>query len=127
MEIKTFIGTNPKGSLVMRYEYYLNADGKEIKHGLYELWHSNGKKETEIQWERGKKHGAYISWRDDGTVSSIGEYNQNELNGVCKSWFNGSQLASEELVENGKTVNGKFYSRSGEIISTIEQGSGKEI
>jgi len=117
----------PSSQLKEKCTYYLDTKGKKLWHGIFENWHENGKKESETRWKDGKRHGTFIIWRNDGSVSSIGEFKNGEADGMFKSWNKMSRLSYEKILVKGVISEGEFYSPTGELVSRVKNGTGKDI
>ncbi|MEQ9426759.1 MAG: hypothetical protein RJQ09_20210 [Cyclobacteriaceae bacterium] len=94
----------PDGAIEERIS--MNAKGQ--LHGTYEVWHQNGVKRTEFNFNKGKRHGKQISWWDNGKLEDESFYRDGQLDGKRVSWW-----------KTGKKISEEFY-ESGQLISTTE-------
>jgi antitoxin component YwqK of YwqJK toxin-antitoxin module len=58
------------GRLKIRFHVKQDAQGKEVKHGLYTRWYANGNKKLEGRYVNGKKEGTFTEWRINGSKES---------------------------------------------------------
>ena len=68
------------------YTYYLRGD-KEVRHGLFRCWFSNGELRSEFNYRDGKAHGTSKGWYPNGQLDYDGTYKDGELHGHHKGWF----------------------------------------
>jgi antitoxin component YwqK of YwqJK toxin-antitoxin module len=114
-------------SLSQRYQYYLGEDGKHVRHGIFESWHPNGKKDNESNWEHGRFHGKLTVWRNDGSLSQMGDYKEGREDGLWQFWHVNSKLMARVLMENGRPKEGDYYSPDGKQISSVKNGAGRSV
>jgi antitoxin component YwqK of YwqJK toxin-antitoxin module len=91
----------PDGQLRLRKEVLRLEDGSYVDHGSFERWHSNGKKEYEAFFVRGKKEGTTIRYHKNGQKASEQEYKNGKRHGRCRSWNEAGALVKEENWKNG--------------------------
>lgn len=92
----------PNGQLKLRKEVLRLEDGSYVDHGSFERWHSNGNKEYEAFFVRGKKEGTTIRYHKNGRKATEQHYRNGRKDGRCRSWDNEGILVKEENWENGR-------------------------
>ncbi len=114
-------------SLSQRCHYYLREDGKHIRHGLFESWHPNGKKDNETHFEHGRSHGKATIWRSDGSMRHTGEYKKNREEGLWQYWHADSKLMARVVYEKRRPQEGDYYLPDGELIASVKNGTGRSV
>lgn len=76
--------------------------GKIPINGLYQDWHSNGRKSKECTYVNGKLHGLYQKWYSDGTKHEVCTHINGVLNGECHKWYNNGNKYTECGYVDGK-------------------------
>ena len=127
MELQVRVTRWPNGQLKEQYPYYVDAEAREKRHGIAEAWYENGKRKGQWRWVHGKRNGTFIVWRSDGTVASIGCFKEDQPHDVFKSWRRDGRLESETEYREGHLIQGEFFSATGELVSTVQEGSGEQI
>ncbi|MFC1584285.1 toxin-antitoxin system YwqK family antitoxin [Fibrobacterota bacterium] len=109
----------PNKQLKERWNVTLDA-GKEIKNGLYESWHDNGKRKYVSHYLDDQKHGVHKEFYKDGTKKRREIYHFGSLMGKQKRWDKEGNIVSEAVYKDGKK-NGKYlqYYKGGKIHKKI--------
>lgn len=107
-------------------------DGKEVQHGAYQAFHSDGSKEAMGEFSYGKKTGIWTAWSDNGTKVLEEGYLNGLRHGVLKKWYINGQIAVEGGYDNDQpvgdrlewTMDGKkmalnVYTRKGDDIHAV--------
>jgi hypothetical protein len=63
------------------YYYYVDAQGREVKHGLFQNMHSNGTVQTRGYYSHGTRKGTWTDWDMTGKKTSEWTYQAGELIG----------------------------------------------
>lgn len=92
----------PNGQLRLMKQVLTLDDGSVVDHGRFERWHSNGKKEYEAVFVRGKKEGTTIRYHKNGRKASQQEYKDGKRHGRCLSWNDSGEKVKEENWMDGK-------------------------
>lgn len=116
--------------------------------GLCRIYFPNGQLQAEFNYDRGKKEGkAYyyhengqlqkeISFKDDLAEGDIYEYNKQGVlthlysfakgmqHGESKAFKENGDLLFHETWQQDQLIQGSYYQKKGEIIASIQQGSG---
>ena len=121
----------------VKYSYYVTAEGREVKHGVEELWMSErpatrplgivatGRKVKEQTFHHGKLIGSVKYWSQDGKIEGEIPVIEGQRSGKVKVWYaSNGKTAEEGEYRNGKKV-GKwtFYKEDGSVRETTEFGS----
>jgi hypothetical protein len=69
----------PDGRLMERVEGYRDPGGQFVRHGLFETWHANGKRQCYGHCDRGTHHDRRFEWNDEGKLITIEVFDHNEL------------------------------------------------
>ena len=69
----------PSGQPMDRAEGYVAADGKFVRHGVWESWYANGKRRSYGHFENGKHHGRRFEWDFDGKLIVIERFTHDTL------------------------------------------------
>lgn len=120
----------------VRYTYYLSDDGKELKHGVEELWTSekpapsprmviaHGRKVKEQTFERGKLRGNIKYWLSEGKVEGKIPLREGRPHGQSRAVYSNGNTAEEGKYSNGKRVGvWTFYKEDGTIRERKDYGS----
>jgi len=67
-QIKTKEKQNPQGVVTTKYTYYIDAQGRELKHGGYQEWYDSGERRREVEYLHGAPHGRQRWWHANGQV-----------------------------------------------------------
>ncbi|MCX7668405.1 MAG: PKD domain-containing protein, partial [Atribacterota bacterium] len=85
----------PSGNVKLRYTYYVDKEGRRIKHGFETAFYANGKKKVEGSYEHGKKEGIWISYYESGNIGQTGSYHHDLKEGTWTIYYRNSQKESE--------------------------------
>jgi hypothetical protein len=87
-----------------------------VENGLFQRWHDNGQKKTEVVCLNGVHHGAYQSWHPNGHKDTEATYVNGKYHGLCQRWWCDS--TDEELA---------FYQQwpDGQKLSEVTYVNGK--
>ena len=56
------------GNVTLSWDYYLNDQGKKVKHGKQTNFYKDGSVQYSGEWKDGKKVGKWNQYRQDGTI-----------------------------------------------------------
>ena len=109
----------PNGQLKERWNIEKRS-GKEVKTGLYESWHENGKRKEVFQYNEDLQHGVQKSFYSTGKIKRLEHYLFGVLSGKQIKWDKEENILSEVIFRDGKK-NGKFlsYHKSGIIFKHL--------
>tara|TARA_R100000278_G_scaffold109015_1_gene85924 strand:- start:2095 stop:2697 length:603 start_codon:yes stop_codon:yes gene_type:complete len=63
------------GNVRLSWDYYLNDQGKKVKHGKQTNFYKDGSVQFSGEWKDGKKVGKWNKYREDGTIEESWSYN----------------------------------------------------
>ena len=69
----------PDGQPIEREQGYRDSSGQFVRHGTWETWYPDGKRECYASLEHGVHHGRRFNWDWNGNLSAIEKFNHNEL------------------------------------------------
>ena len=92
----------PDGSPLERVQGYLDASGRFMKHGVWETWYPDGKREVYGHFEHGDHHGQRYEWKEDGKLIRIEAFNHNDL-----TEFQSEHLELHPEYENARRLTGE--------------------
>jgi len=106
--------SKPEGVKIATYKtrYILKCRHRHgKKEGLSIVWHMNGQKQSEVNYQNGLMEGVYTSWHNDGHKYAQGNYHNGEENGLWTYLYNCGQIREEQ---NYRVVGPE--GRNGELI-----------
>ena len=68
----------PDGSPMERVRGVLDSDGHLVRHGTWERWHADGRREVYGHLDKGEYHGRRFSWDQDGKLIAIESFSHGE-------------------------------------------------
>ncbi len=69
----------PDGRPLERAQGFRDSSGQFVRHGIWEAWYPNGKRECYANLDHGIHHGRRFDWDSDGKLIAIKKFNHNEL------------------------------------------------
>ncbi len=107
------------------------ADGKEMKHGPWVSWHSNGQMESQGRFDRDQPVGKFTWWHTNGQKSIEGSYADGKQSGAWLWWHANGQKSIQGAYHQGNpsgpwhwwTADGKLVQRAdfSEAQSIVKQ------
>lgn len=73
-----------------------------IENGLFESWHDNGQKESELLYVNGEKQGFLRRWYENGQKECEILFLNGKIDGMCQYWFENGQKQLEYVFRNEK-------------------------
>ena len=80
---------------------YLNNGQKQ---GVWMQWHSNGLKQSEVEWNKSYLDGSFKCWHPNGTLKAFGFIIDGEMDGEWKEYYTNGQLQAHSLNQMGKCI-----------------------
>lgn len=90
----------PNGKVKVRWHVKI-VDGAEIRDGLFEEFHENGKPKTKGQYTDGVETGVWIGWHDNGKKSFHGAYKNGNKDGRWIHWHPNGRPSEQTVYDNG--------------------------
>jgi hypothetical protein len=90
------------------------------RHGMWEFWYKNGRKQLQGEYIKGEKNGLWIKWTANGAKLSEVEFISGKMNGICTDWYENGQKALESMWVLGKRDGTWTYWNSDGTISKKE-------
>ncbi len=88
-------------------------------------YHINGQIKKQIPYVQDEIHGSLVCYKENGDVEETIPHERGLRHGNASSYFPNKALAYKETFENGLLLEGSYYSEKGDLISSIQEGSGK--
>jgi microcin C transport system substrate-binding protein len=123
----------------------VDEKGGPILNGMWIVWHSNGKKKSELtfshgmpiglykEWyasqqkqsiinvKDGKRQGAYTLWYESGRIQVEGFFNNDIVDGPFTEWYeNGQKKRSGTYVNGEVSSGGSYWLETGEKVDETE-------
>ncbi|MFC1584009.1 toxin-antitoxin system YwqK family antitoxin [Fibrobacterota bacterium] len=139
-----------KGVPAEKYTFYVDPEGRKIKHGEYKEWypdgqlerklnfeiglkhgvethyHKNGKKKRETGWRLNKHHGSDNSWWETGGPRSTDHYAEGILEGESIHWYaDGIKKSEVYYVKNEMEGKAQYWYENGGLKSRYHYKKGK--
>lgn len=119
--------------------------------GINRIWEENGALVAEISYEKGMLHGDSLYYYPEGQLQKKIPYFQNEINGslicyhetgdisetiphvkglrqgIASAFFSNNALCYEETFDKGILLEGRYFTKNGELLSSISEGNGDRI
>lgn len=109
-----------------RYCYQLDAQGDEIKQGLFEAFYPSGHKQSEGHYKMGLKEGKWLAWHDNEALKQECFYQADKLHGL-KTIFNidGIKTSTETFVAGVRNGAYRKFFLNGqeEFVVILEAGT----
>ncbi len=119
-----FDGTNQiwdeQGALVAEISYE-----KGFLQGDSFYYYPSGQIKRQIPYVQDEMHGSLICYHENGDISEIIPHIKGVRHGIASSFFPNKTLAYQETFEDGRLMEGQYYSEKGDLISSILAGSGR--
>src|SRR5690606_17961583 len=90
--VKTYYDS---AATLVKEEYYILKDDSSLVDGTYKMFHENGKKAVEGNFENGKKDGLFKEYYPDGILKREMTYQQGLREGEVKVYSPGGKLAQK--------------------------------
>ncbi len=88
-------------------------------------YYANGQIKRKVPYVQDEISGSLICYHENGDVSEIIPHVKGIRHGAASSFFADKTLAYQETFENGLLIKGEYYTEKGDLISSIQEGSGK--
>jgi antitoxin component YwqK of YwqJK toxin-antitoxin module len=72
-----------------------------IGNGVTKMWHASGNKKEEFVYNKGNKHGIVTEWYDNGQKSFESNQSNGQPNGKTITWYENGQKSAEAVFKNG--------------------------
>jgi antitoxin component YwqK of YwqJK toxin-antitoxin module len=74
------------------YQYYMNDEGEEVRHGPFTLWYENGQKKATGEFKHGQPTGLLTRWYENG--QKLAEVEEDGNQGKEFQWYESGQKKS---------------------------------
>jgi antitoxin component YwqK of YwqJK toxin-antitoxin module len=108
------------GHVFRRYEYYVDARGSEIKHGLETWWDKHGKKTRDVFYVDGLQHGPDITWDTLGSVAERGQWKKGAREGKWECLHSDGTVYKLETYSRGLHVGSLKFWNSQRVLTYEE-------
>ena len=100
---------------VIRYRKYESVD--KVRHGRSVTFFANGQRESEGQYEQGKRTGTFVWWYSNGQQKTIGTYKNNETEGRWTWWHqNGMREARADFIGGVRKSALSVWDQDGRLV-----------
>lgn len=90
---------------------------EKIRHGRAVTFFPNGQRESEGQYEKGKRTGVFVWWYPNGQQKTVGEYKQDKEEGRWDWWHeNGMREATGTFASGTKVERWSVWSPEGRLV-----------
>ena len=94
--------------------------------GASYLYHPTGALKTILPYLKNELEGTVISYDPEGEIIETSSYVKGVKEGSCSSYWNKERLKSSELFSKGHLLEASYFTKTGELLSSIKEGSGKQ-
>lgn len=95
-----------------------------LRHGRAITFYSNGQRESEGNYEKGKKVGTFVWWYANGQEKTVGEYDNDVEQGVWRWWHeNGMREATGSFVNGKKVDQWSIWNAEGKLVRRVDAES----
>ncbi|MCI4668092.1 MAG: hypothetical protein MRZ79_08015 [Bacteroidia bacterium] len=102
LDIKTKANYHSPGQLSEKFEYYYDFwQEREVMHGRFESWNSQGQLIESMVYAEGKKDGLEIRYHPRGYISHKIRWRKGEIHGSYQEFYPNKQLKIILLYESG--------------------------
>jgi hypothetical protein len=100
--LQTYRAYYPSKQLKTEYTYYLDANGRQLQHGVCRMWHANGKLSDEVPMVHGKMQGVWQAYYATGERMFEQTYADGKLNGPATRFYQSGKKEEYGIHENGQ-------------------------
>ena len=119
-----FDGTNQiwdeEGRLVAEIPYE-----RGVLQGNSLYYYPSGQIQRQIPYVQDEIDGSLICYHENGDIAEVIPHIKGIRSGIASSFFPDKTLAYQETFEDGRLMEGGYYSEKGDLISSIVAGSGR--
>ncbi len=87
-------------------------------------YYPDGSIKVQSPYLRGQLQGTEKMFFPDGELMAAAEWKNGALDGEAKRYWSAGKIASEELLEDNRVVEGNYYDKSGKLLASIKEGRG---
>ncbi len=111
-----------------KIEYQPTTSTQPVKHGLSVMFYSNGQRESEGNYDHGRRSGTFAWWYPNGQQKTVGEY-RNDVEESNWTWWheNGMKQASGLFVEGKKKDEWSLWNEQGKLVSRTHADDVKNV
>ncbi len=99
---------------------------KGLLEKISRYYHPNGQLEKEIPYLHGEIHGIASYYDAQATLLEKVNYKQGLKQDLCVGYWNAETLLYQEQYDNGLIKSASYYNASGELVSEIKEGRGRQ-
>lgn len=111
---------NEAGTLIAEFSY-----DKGVMNAPATYYHDDGTVKKIVPYENGLKHGTVKGFDPTGALVKQTEYVHGQRHGTSKALWNQQRVQFTETYEHDLLQTARYYSSKGDLIASIENGSGK--
>lgn len=92
--------------------------------GVSVTYHENGSVWKKTPFNKNVPHGMSEIYRENGELLQSINYIQGKREGASYKYWECEKISSDEIFECDKLITGRYYDRSGTLVSKIDRGNG---
>ncbi|MEO8268166.1 MAG: hypothetical protein ABI557_00515 [Aureliella sp.] len=97
--------------------YRSAVTAEPIKHGLSVTFYTNGQRESEGNYERGRRIGTFVWWYSNGQQQIVGEYGDDKEEGEWTWWHDNGMKQHSGFYADGRQVQEwSQWSKEGKLV-----------
>jgi hypothetical protein len=78
------------------------VNGQDVKDGPYVVYHDDGSKMMQGEYQDGKQNGEWTMWYDNGQKKSVDHYKDGVQDGEHTGWYTDGKIAAIGMYKDGK-------------------------
>ncbi|MEZ6136957.1 MAG: hypothetical protein R3C53_18840 [Pirellulaceae bacterium] len=98
--------------------YQQSDTSKPVRHGRTVTFYPNGNRESEGNYDQGKRNGTFAWWYSNGQQKVVGEYRDDREHGLWSWWHdNGLKEATGNFLDGKQVEEWSSWNQMGQLIS----------
>ncbi|MEZ6152689.1 MAG: hypothetical protein R3C09_21530 [Pirellulaceae bacterium] len=108
--------------------YQSAAATEPIRHGLAITFYPNGQRESEGNYDRGRRTGTFAWWYSNGQQKTVGEYGGDKEDGEWTWWHeNGMKQASGFYADGRRVQEWSLWSNDGKLVKRTTSNNASQV
>ena len=83
------------------------------KHGIWTTWNKNGRKQSQIEYNRDVMDGTYLEWYSNGELKAKGQTKEGEMDGRWIDCYENGNRATIQVCRRGLLVSARSWKPDG--------------
>ncbi len=111
-----------------KIEYRSPTSVEPLRHGMSVTFYANGQRESEGNYQRGRRNGSFAWWYPNGQQKTVGEY-QNDAEQSEWTWWheNGMKQASGKFADGRRVNEWSLWSPEGRLVNRTQADDGSQV